>query len=206
MQTQLIRLIAAKAIVSMLSYPALAQTAIAVPPVPANLEVPSGHVPYLKAYASGTQNYVCLPGANGPAWAFLGPQATLFVTLGWLSGEARHLQIATHFLSENPAEPGTARPAWQGSFDTSRVWGRAAASSSDPDYVQAGAIPWLLVAAAGTQRGAAGGTTLSETTYIHRVNTSGGVAPGSGCDAAVYGKVALVPYTADYVFYRRVRR
>jgi hypothetical protein len=35
------------------------------------------------------------------------------------------------------------------------------------------------------------------------VNTSGGVAPSTGCASATdVGKKALVPYTADYFFYR----
>ena len=34
------------------------------------------------------------------------------------------------------------------------------------------------------------------------MNTSGGIAPTTGCDASAYGKVALVPYTTDYYFYR----
>ena len=40
------------------------------------------------------------------------------------------------------------------------------------------------------------------TTYIHRVNTSGGVAPATGCSKLRdLGKKAFVPYTADYYFY-----
>jgi hypothetical protein len=39
---------------------------------------------------------------------------------------------------------------------------------------------------------------------VQRVNTSGGIAPAAdGCArAADIGRRALVPYTADYVFYR----
>jgi hypothetical protein len=45
---------------------------------------------------------------------------------------------------------------------------------------------------------------LSTTTFVQRVNTRGGAAPAaSGCaQAADLGRKALVPYTADYVFYR----
>jgi hypothetical protein len=111
-------------------------------------------------------------------------------------------QVATHFLSANPDEKGTARPAWQSSFDTSVVWGKAAADSTDPQYVAAGAIPWLLVKVAGTQKGPSGGVALAQTTYIQRVNTSGGVAPTEGCTEADYGKLAMVPYTTDYIFYQ----
>jgi hypothetical protein len=36
---------------------------------------------------------------------------------------------------------------------------------------------------------------------IQRVNTTGGLAPTSGCGATTVGAVADVPYTADYYFY-----
>lgn len=170
-------------------------------PAPAKIEVPAGNVPYLKANAAGTQNYVCLPGAQGAAWKFQGPQATLFVKYPWMQGEAVW-QVATHYLRANPSENGTPRPAWQSSFDTSAVWGTAVAESTDPQYVAAGAIPWLLLKVAGAQKGPSGGVALSQTTYIQRVNTAGGAAPVDGCTEADYGKLAMAPYTTDYIFYQ----
>jgi hypothetical protein len=68
-----------------------------------------------------------------------------------------------------------------------------------------GAIPWLLVEAVGAQRGPSGGTSLSQTTFIQRVNISGGIAPSTGCSASSVGNVALVPYTTDYYFYKAVK-
>jgi hypothetical protein len=178
---------------------ASAQAAIEIPPVPPGLAVPAGHEVFLAGYAVGTQNYVCLPLKKGSRWVFLGPQATLFHTLGSTVTN----QISTHFLSANPVEAGTARPTWQDSSDSSRVWGKANASSTDPNYVQAGAIPWLLVEAVGAALGPTGGGTLAQTTFIHRLNTSGGVAPATGCGAADnVGAVALVPYSTEYYFYR----
>jgi uncharacterized protein DUF3455 len=161
--------------------------------VPANLEVPAGHEAFLTARAEGTQSYICLQD-QGFAWTFWGPQATLF--------EADQ-QIISHYLSANPAENGTARATWQHSSDSSTVWAAAVANSTDPNYVAPGAIPWLLLRVRGTQPGPTGGTTLTGTSYIQRVNTSGGIAPDSGCKSAQdVGKKALVPYTTDYVFYR----
>ena len=181
--------------------PAVAQI-IQVPPVPDQIQVPSGNKVYLKGSAVGTQNYVCLPSASGYAWKFLGPQATLFFVFQWMNGEVRQ-QITTHFLSPNPAEGGTARPTWQSSLDTSAIWGKAAASSIDPNFVAQGAIPWLLVQIVGAQNGPMGGSSLTGTTYIHRLNTAGGVAPATGCSqAGNVGAVALVPYTTDYYFYK----
>src|SRR5206468_943717 len=41
---------------------------------------------------------------------------------------------------------------------------------------------------------------FARTTYVQRVNTVGGRAPGTAGTAA--GQVARVPYTAEYYFYR----
>ena len=165
------------------------------PPVPADLEVPAGHEPFLVGYAVGTQNYVCLRSGPGFAWAFFGPQATLF--------DDDENQLTTHFLSPNPDEGGTPRATWQHSGDTSTVWAMAIGSSSDPAFVAPGAIPWLLLEAVGVQEGPTGGDSLSETTFIQRLNTAGGVTPANGCTrSADVGKKALVSYTTDYYFYK----
>ena len=37
--------------------------------------------------------------------------------------------------------------------------------------------------------------------YIQRLNTQGGVAPATACDATAKGKRQQVAYAADYVFY-----
>jgi hypothetical protein len=185
---------------------ALAQFApdrsVPVPPVPPNLQVPAGNLAFLKGEAAGTQNYICLPSATGFSWTFFSPQATLFLTLKSFNGGIRQ-QIITHFLSPNPIEKGTPRATWQGSFDSSAVWARAIQSSTDPTFVADGAIPWLLLQSVGTQRGPTGGELLSDTTFIHRVNTAGGLAPTEGCsEAKDIGATRLVPYTADYFFYK----
>lgn len=165
------------------------------PPVPGTLQVEAGHKAFLIAHASGTQNYICLPSATGHSWTLFGPQATLF--------EDGADQVITHFLSANPAENGTPRATWQDSRDTSAVWAAMIASSTDPAYVAPGAIPWFLLRRVGAQYGPAGGDRLTATTFIQRVNTAGGIAPAAGCAVAGdVGRKALVPYAADYVFYR----
>ena len=175
---------------------AAAQTSrVQVPPVPANLEVPAGQEPYLSGYAIGTQNYICLATAAGMRWQFLGPQATLF--------DDASDQVLTHYLSANPSEGGTARPTWQHSRDSGAVWAQPVASSSDPDFVAPGAIPWLLLRVVGAEDGPTGGDRVTETTFIQRVNTSGGVTPAGDCPTV--GAKLFVPYTADYVFYRARR-
>jgi hypothetical protein len=185
------------AVVAGLCLAMLSQGLHAQSAIPADLRVPAGHTLFLRASATGTQNYVCLPTASGFGWAFYGPQATLF-----RSGT----QVITHFLSPNPDEGGLPRATWQHSRDTSRVWANAVASSSDPRFVRPGAIPWLLLEVVGADRGPTGGTRLTETSFIQRIRTSGGVAPATGCDEAPnVGAKALVPYKTDYLFYKPTR-
>ncbi len=179
-----------------------ARVLAAGPPVPPELEVPAGFTLFLKAHATGTQNYMCLPAGSGVSWKFVAPQATLFQTFRGLP----IFQASTHFLSPNVDEAGVARATWQHSFDSSRVWARATHSSSDPNYVEPGAIPWLLLEQVGTERGPTGGFLLAQTEFIQRLNTSGGVAPTTGCSqASEVGALAMVPYSADYLFYKPER-
>jgi hypothetical protein len=177
-----------------LSSPAAADH-VRTPRVPTDIQVEAGHRAFLMGHAVGTQNYVCLPSGSAFAWTLFGPQATLF------DDDAR--QIVTHFLSPNPEENGLPRATWLHSRDTSAVWAVMVKASTDPAYVAPGAIPWFLLHFVGHQEGPDGGDRLTGTTFIQRINTSGGVAPASGCSQATdVGKKALVPYTADYVFYR----
>lgn len=174
--------------------PAYADDVTSQPVLP-NLEVPPGNKAFLVGHAVGTQNYVCLPSGAGFAWVFFGPQATLF--------NDHEKQLSTHFLSPNPDEGGTPRATWQHSRDTSTVWAIAIAVSTDAAFVAPNAIPWLLLEVAGAQDGPAGGDKLSETSFIQRVNTAGGIMPGIGCtQSSDVGKKALVPYTTDYFFYK----
>ena len=169
---------------------------IEVPAVPSNLTVEAGNVPYLQTRAYGTQNYICLPSDKGVAWKLFGPQASLY------PGDSP-FQIATHFLSPNPEEEGMPRATWQHSHDGSAVWAKAVQPSTDPNFVAPGAIPWLLLVKVGTAEGTAAGSLLAQTTFIHRINTAGGVAPATGCTIkSQIGATALVPYSTDYFFYR----
>jgi uncharacterized protein DUF3455 len=175
--------------------PHAAGPVIVTPPVPTDLVVPAGNTAFLIGHAQGTQNYVCLPKGSGFAWTLFGPQATLF--------DGNGNQQITHFLSANPIENGTLRATWQHSGDTSRAWAAAIATSSDSAYVAPGAIPWLKLQVVGAQYGPSFGHKLTETTFIQRVNTAGGVAPATGCSVSTdLGQRAFVPYTADYIFYR----
>jgi hypothetical protein len=149
------------------------------PVVPPAIRAPAGHVPFLLGRATGTQNYTCQPTATGYGWTFVAPSATLV--------DKKGKQIITHF----------AGPTWQ-ARDGSTVVGAVVARVDSPS----GAIPWLLLRATSTTLGPDGGDRLTRTTYIQRVNTTGGLAPTSGCGPGAEGAVAKVPYTSDYYFYR----
>lgn len=171
------------------------QSRIAPPEVPDTIQVPAGHKPFLVAHAIGIQSYMCLSIGGVIAWTPVGPQATLF--------NESALQTLTHFLSPNPSDNGTPDATWLNSRDSSAVWARKVAESSDAPFVAPDAIPWFLLQVAGKAFGPTGGDRLIPTTYIHRVNTAGGKKPATGCAVAgdVNGRV-FVPYAADYFFYR----
>jgi hypothetical protein len=160
---------------------------ITPPDVPSIIQVPAGNRPFRVAHAVGTQDYVCLStGWASPAYS---PQATLF--------NEDHEQILTHFLSAYPVGSDSFFPTWQDSRDTSIVW---ASPVKDAKYTpDPTAIPWLLLKVIGKAVGPTGGDKMIVTTYIQRINTTGGLIPTRTCDP---GDKALVPYTADYYFYK----
>jgi hypothetical protein len=185
------------------------------PAVPFNIAVPAGNKAFLVGHAVGSQNYVCKPSAasrSGVAYALFTPEATLFSEDGG--------QLITHFNSPNPdpddpntsatvVADGAIRPTWQHSKDTSAVWAKvnqnpdgSMGSSTDPKFVEKGAIAWLRLQVVGAEDGPTGGDILTKTTFIHRVNTRGGLAPSTGCAFSTdVGNQAFVPYRADYFFY-----
>jgi hypothetical protein len=185
------------------------------PSTPAIITPPAGNSVFLVGHAKGTQGYICLPtstGASTASWTVKNarPEATLFVR-----GIGQDFQIITHFLSPDTS-PNDAAPnplpfgsaTWQSSLDSSKVWAQVFNSTSipagsDPSCPNTGSIACLLLQSIGSEEGPAGGTILSKTTFVQRLNTSGGSAPLDGCStSADVGNQALVPYTADYYFFR----
>ena len=195
----------------------LAHAQDVTPPVTPTLITPdAGNTAFAVGHARGTQGYICLPtsaGSSTASWTVkpARPEATLFLNF---VGEDQ--QIITHFLSPNE-EPNhdATRPlpfgnaTWQSSTDSSKVWAQVLNSNvvvagTDPSCPNAGSIPCLLLQTVGSQSGPTGGTILSKTTFVQRLNTYGGAAPADGCSATTdVGNQALVPYTADYFFYRK---
>lgn len=186
-----------------LSLTAAGQTAhaqqVTPPEVPNQLEIP-GNTAFLVGHATGTQNYICLPSGAGFAYVLFTPEATLFDDHG--------KQIITHYFSPNLAPDegeiaGTIRATWQTS-DTNFVWAKATANAThatDPGFVEDGAVAWLTLARVGAQDGPRGEDTLSDVSFIQRLNTHGGLAPSDCTSLADVGKVSIRPYTADYFFF-----
>jgi hypothetical protein len=157
------------------------------PDVPSIIQVPAGNQPFRVAHAVGTQNYICL--STGWATRAYSPQATLF--------DEENEQILTHFLSPYPAGSNSFSPTWQDSRDTSTVWANPVDGASyTPDPT---AIPWLLLKVVGTVAGPTNGDKMIVTTFVQRVNTTGGLKPTGTCKE---GDKSLVSYTADYYFYK----
>jgi hypothetical protein len=199
-------------------HPAHAAQIIVPANLPASLVVDPPNHPFLLGKAKGTQNYFCttrldaagnpiLDAAGNPtfAWKLFTPEATLF-----RDDPEDPKQLITHFFSPNPDELNAdaftdfhpIRATWQSSQDTSAVWARTLVAGDSVD-VTAGAVAWLKLTAVGVQDGPDGGDVLSKTTFVQRVNTSGGVAPPADtCDSLQeVGRQAFRPYTADYIFY-----
>jgi hypothetical protein len=176
----------------------------------AALTPPQGNSEFLGTHAVGTQGYVCLPSGSGASWTVNNarPEATLFTNAFGVA-----FQIITHFLSpvQNPNDIGPKPPrfgdaTWQSSLDSSKVWAQKTdfvSAGTDAACPNTGAIDCLLLQTIGSQQGPTGGRILSRTTFIQRLNTKGGSAPPSGCStSADVGKQTLVPYSADYHFFR----
>ena len=203
-------LAAVSAAVVSLPQPALADGSITPPPLPVDLApVPAGNKLFLGTHAVGTQNYVCRPSGAGVAYVLFTPQATLFGEDGG--------QVITHYNSPNPFEPntdpkvvapeGTIRATWQ-YRDTSKVWAKVHATEQNGKKgavtVDETAVAWLLLDGVGSLNGPTGGDKLTGTTFVQRLNTTGGLAPKTGCSSLTdVGNTAFVPYTADYFFYQK---
>jgi len=189
---------------------ASAQT-IASPSTPTDITPEQGNTAFMLGRAKGTQGYVCLPTSTGASWTVnpSRPEATLFTKFFGFD-----VQIITHFLSPDTNPNGNApsplpvgSPTWQSSLDSSVVWakvvGKPVVAGTDQSCPNAGAIPCLLLQSIGSLKGPTGGKIMTLTTLIQRLNTAGGAAPATGCSVATdVGKQALVPYTADYYFFR----
>jgi Protein of unknown function (DUF3455) len=148
---------------------------VAAQDIPQQLQPPASEQLLLQAHATGDQVYTCTSDGSQFAWTLKAPDAQLFDKDGKPFGK--------HF----------AGPSWEAN-DGSRVTGKAIANSPSPD---ANSIPWLLVTVVSHD----GSGVLSRVTTVQRLNTKGGKAPASGCDASHLSQEVRVPYSADYRVY-----
>ena len=154
-----------------------AAVAVVIPAqeIPQQLQPPPNEKLLLDLHAKGDQIYTCKNDNNQFAWTLKAPDAQLF--------DKDEKPFGKHF----------AGPSWQAN-DGSKVTGKAAANvpSPEPD-----SIAWLLVKVVSHE----GKGVLDSVTTIQRLNTKGGKAAVTGCDAANADKEIRVPYTANYKFY-----
>jgi len=144
-------------------------------PLPsAALAVPAGSGRPFALGAVGVQIYTCTATPTGAAWVFTAPEAAL-------TGE-RGEPAGTHF----------AGPTWKASDGSAVVGSKLAGATPDP-----ASIPWLLLGAASHD----GRGRMERVAFIQRLRTRGGNPPATGCDAAMVGTVARVPYVATYCFH-----
>jgi Protein of unknown function (DUF3455) len=148
---------------------------VAAQQVPQQLQPSASEQLFLQLHAKGDQVYTCKSTSGQFTWILKAPDAQLFDKDGKPFGK--------HF----------AGPSWEAN-DGSRVTGKAVANAPSPD---ANSIPWLLINVVSHE----GAGLLSRATTIQRLNTSGGKAPSSGCDASHADQELRVPYSADYLFY-----
>lgn len=140
---------------------------------------PAGAKRVLEAFAQGDQIYTCKEESGQYSWTFKAPEAKL-------SGK-RGKPLGRHFASPSG-------PTWE-LTDKSAVTGKRIQSVDSP-YKDA--IPWLLLEV--TEH--SGNGRLTKVSYVQRVDTKGGRAPATGCDASHAEQELRVPYSAKYVFYK----
>ena len=138
-----------------------------------SIQVEAGHELAFHAYALGVQVYKW----NGASWTFVGPVANLYADKGFRG------QVGTHYGG----------PTWESNSGSKVVARRVVDTGCTPD---ANAIPWLLLETVSTD----GPGIFNSTTFIQRVNTTGGLAPT--VPGTTVNEVREVPYTAEYYFYR----
>lgn len=139
--------------------------------------MPAGHRVDFRATGVGTQIYVWTVDPIDPAssrWVLKAPHALLF-------GRPAEV-VGIHFGG----------PTWQ-SVDGSSVRAALEASVPAPD---ADAVPWLLLRVTSAE----GDGEMTDITYIQRIHTHGGLAPAA--PGTVPGEEVLVPYIAEYYFFR----
>ena len=167
--------LAALAVLALASIPVARSEDNRAPDLPSplcdRLQVQPGNKVAFHVYALGVQIYRW----DGTSWGFVAPAARLFADAEY------HGEVGTHY----------AGPTWESHSGGKVIASRLEGCTPDPT-----AIPWLLLQRVSTE----GPGIFDRVTYIHRVNTSGGLAPTA--PGPSIGAEVEVPYAAEYYFYR----
>jgi Protein of unknown function (DUF3455) len=138
-----------------------------------SIAVEAGNKLSFHTYARGVQIYRW----NGASWDFVAPRAELFAEKNFFG------EVGSHY----------AGPKWESKSGSIVEARRVPGTGCRPDPT---AIEWLLL----SKFNASGPGIFGAVTFIQRVNTTGGLAPGQpGLNP---GDVKEVAYTAEYYFYR----
>ncbi|HTJ97774.1 MAG TPA: DUF3455 domain-containing protein [Rhodocyclaceae bacterium] len=145
--------------------------------LPESIKLPAGNKVVLETVGVGLITYECREKKDAAGqfeWAFVGPDAVL--------NDRKGKQVGKYY-----GPPAT----WE-SADGVKITGTQLAVSPNG----AGNIPLQLVKANPTT----GSGGWNGVTYIQRLETKGGTAPTSACNADTKGKKETVSYQADYLF------
>jgi len=157
-----------------------------IPTVPSGIAAPAGVALVGGYHAVGEQIYTCTAGADGGAGSWVNTAvATLY-------GDNCSV-AANHTFA-----PG---PTWAAVPDGSTIMATrvngVAAPVADGGDGGVTAIAWVLLRAVSNT----GEGIFTNVTYVHRIDTTGGVGPSGACDVGDAGPAQRVPYTATYYFY-----
>ena len=173
---QMVYGVLACAVALTLSNVSLAQRArsVELPDQCSQIQVPEGNSRAYRVYGLGVQEYSW----DGTSWIKGGLMANLYSDSNFQG------QVGTHHGG----------PTWISNSGGLVIGEEEYECSPDPN-----SLPWLRLRADEVD----GVGMFSDTTFIQRLNTSGGKAP---INPGTYdGQPATVPYTAEYVFYRAAR-
>ena len=145
--------------------------------LPEAVRVPAGHMQSMHTTGSGEITYECREkkAGGGHEWAFVAP-----------GGHA----------DKPPGQGGRQvlrRPHLGGQR---RLQGHRQAAGGEPGS------GWQHPPAAGAGQPATGEGAMKGVSFIQRLKTVGGVAPALPCGAEQMGQKQVVPYRADYAFYK----
>jgi hypothetical protein len=149
--------------------------------IPDDISIPAGQKLFLVGHAVGVQIYTCNFVNGAYAWSAATPRADLYDDAGKV--------IVKHYGG----------PSWRAKDGSTFVGKRDKGVVMDTS-----AIAWLLLSKVSATAGP-DGDRLAGTTFIHRINTTGGlVPPASDCNAVTATTTSEVDYTADYLFYKKL--